>query len=433
MPAPKKNLHSKITKVFLLQVGMISLVAAAGVFAAREMIESVLMRKALEGEAEYFWQQREHNPELAMPNTLNLQGFLASNGDNSTVPEVLRGLHPGLQRATYNGSKPIVYVEDKITGAGVDRLYLIFDEESVSLLTLVFGILPLTAVLVILYVFAWLAYRQSHRAISPIVKLANAVEEAEPKEGQWLELNLDEVRQARDLEVSTLVGALDHFTERLKDFIERERNFTRDASHELRTPIAVLRSSLELLERKHTDLNDVTVTRMYRTLFDMEALVETLLLLAREEGRQLTSDTVIINDLVKDELGALGTVFHDKAIEISVVDKQQLQVVAPTAVAKILVNNLLRNAYNYTPQGEIEVILDASRLSVTDNGPGMDAATLESLGTPFRRGGAEGELGGHGLGMAIVKRLCNRYGWQLKLSSELGRGTQVQILFTPEQ
>lgn len=416
----------------MLQVGMISLVAAAGVFAAREMIESILMRKALEGEAEYFWQQREQYPDLAMPNTLNLQGFLARNGDTSTVPEILRSLHPGLQRASYNGSEPIIYVEDKTTAAGVDRLYLIFDEESVSLLTLVFGVLPLTAVLVILYVFAWLAYRQSHRAISPIVKLAKVVEEAEPREGQWSQLNLDELRQVRDLEVSTLVGALDHFTERLGDFIERERNFTRDASHELRTPIAVLRSSLELLERKHKEFDDASVTRMYRTLFDMEALIETLLLLAREEDDQLPSDRVLVNDLVKDELGALGTVFHDKAIEISVVDKALLEVAAPTAVAKILINNLLRNAYNYTPQGEIEVVLDGSSLLVKDSGPGMDASTLERLGTPFHRGGTEGELGGHGLGMAIVKRLCNRYGWRLQLSSEVGKGTQVSVHFVTD-
>ncbi|UTW46258.1 HAMP domain-containing histidine kinase [bacterium SCSIO 12696] len=430
MPKTRKNLHSKMTKVFLLQVGLISLVAAAGVFAAREMIESVLMRKALEGEAEYFWQHREQNPDLAMPNTLNLRGFLAHNGDASTVPLPLRELRPGLQRVHFDGSKPIIYVEDKATASGADRLYLIFDEESVSLLTLVFGILPLTAVLVILYIFAWLAYRQSHRAISPIVKLAKVVEEAEPKEGQWLALNLDELRHARDLEVSTLVRALDHFTERLGEFIERERNFTRDASHELRTPIAVLRSSLELLERKQKDFGDATVTRMYRTLFDMEALIETLLLLAREESNQLPSDKVVINDLVKDELGALGTVFHDKAIEISVVDKELLNVDAPTPVAKILINNLLRNAYNYTPEGKIEVVLEAHCLLVKDSGPGMDAATLERLGTPFHRGGTEGELGGHGLGMAIVKRLCNRYGWTLKLDSELGKGTEVRVCFS---
>lgn len=431
MPAPKANLHSKLTKVFLIQVGLISVVALAGVFAAREMIENVLMRRALEGEAEYFWQQRETNPQLAMPNTLNLRGFLAADGNFSTVPESLRDLHPGLQRAEFDGSSPIVYVEDKaLAGGGADRLYLIFDEQSVSLLTLLFGVLPLTAVLIVLYIFAWFAHRQSYKAISPIVRLAKVVEDAELKEGKWLELNLDELRAISDLEVSTLVRALDHFTERLTDFIERERNFTRDASHELRTPIAVLRSAMELLERKYGEFGDATITRMHRTLYDMESLIETLLLLAREDHQSLQAEEIVVNDLIEHELELLQAVFHDKPIEINVAEEGVLELSAPQQVVRILISNLLRNAYTYTPQGQINVRVEPDSISISDSGVGMDEQQLKQLGTPFYRGGDNEKSSGYGLGMAIVKRLCNRYGWTLSLFSKLGEGTEVRVRFT---
>ena len=431
MPTPKSNLHSKLTKVFLVQVGLISVVALAGVFAAREMIESVLMRRALEGEAEYFWQQRQANPQLAMPNTLNLRGFLALNGDVSTVPAQLRTLHPGLQRAEFDGSSPIIYVEDKPAQAGAtDRLYLIFDEQSVSLLTLLFGVLPLTAVLIVLYILAWFAHRQSYKAISPIVRLAKVVEDAELKEGKWLQLNLDELRNIPDLEVSTLVRALDHFTERLSDFIERERNFTRDASHELRTPIAVLRSAMEVLERKYGEFGDATITRMYRTLYDMEALIETLLLLAREEHQALPEEQFVVNDVVESELELLQGVFHDKPIEAQVDESAVLELSAPQQVVRILVSNLLRNAYTYTPQGQITVSIGPDSIAVSDSGIGMDEEQLKRLGTPFYRGGDTGNSNGYGLGMAIVKRLCNRYGWELDLSSKVGEGTQARVRFS---
>ena len=82
-----------------------------------------------------------------------------------------------------------------------------------------------------------------------------------------------------------MVEALQAFSFRLEQFIERERTFTRDAGHELRTPIAVLKGSLDILEtnkqRSDTDLQ--ALQRMRRVLSDMETLLETLLMLAREE------------------------------------------------------------------------------------------------------------------------------------------------------
>ncbi|HET8807618.1 MAG TPA: sensor histidine kinase, partial [Methylophaga sp.] len=226
MAKANTSLQTKLIKVFLIQIALISLVTLAGVFAAKATLEDVLVRAALQGEAEHFWQMRSKNPDFPLPNTMNLQAYIAATDNLQSLPQPLQDLPPGLQRTQMNGQEPIVFVEDK---AG-QRLFLIFDEVKVSRLALVFGILPLALVLVVLYLLAWFAYRQSHKAISPIVKLARAVEEVDFRDGNLPQLDLAEIRQIPDEEVSSLVRALDHFTGRLENFIERERNFTRDVS-----------------------------------------------------------------------------------------------------------------------------------------------------------------------------------------------------------
>ena len=427
MAKPRTNLRAKLIKVFLIQVVLISLVTIAGIYAAKTTVEDVLVREALQGEAQHFWQLRQQQPDFPLPNTMNLIAYLATGNDMSAVPEALRDLQPGLQRTQLAGEEPLVYVEDQ----GDQRLFLVFDEVKVSRLALVFGILPLAAVLVTLYLLAWIAYRQSHKAVSPIVKLATAVEEAEIREGNLPDLDLSELRQIPDEEVTSLVKALDQFTHRLELFIDRERLFTRDASHELRTPIAVLRSAMELLERRYQVEEDKTIRRIYRTLYDMEALIETLLLLAREEEDTLPSSRVIVNQLLSEEVETLRLLFQDKAIAVQIEEESELVLQAPARVLQILIGNLLRNAFNYTPKGTIAIRIWDQGFAVKDSGVGMDEEQVKQVFQPFYQ--VEKGSNGYGLGMTIVKRLCNRYNWHLTVASELGSGTEISVYFPKAQ
>jgi signal transduction histidine kinase len=427
MVKPRSNLHAKLIKVFLIQICLISIVTIAGIYAAKTTVEDILVRQALEGEADHFWQMRSQKPDFSLPNTMNLIAYLAEKGNMATVPEPLRDLPPGLQRAAFNNENPIVYVEDQ----GSDRLFLVFDEVKVSRLALVFGILPLAAVLVTLYLLAWFAYRQSHKAVSPIVKLARAVEDAEIREGSLPDLDLAELREIPDEEVSSLVRALDQFTHRLEHFIERERLFTRDASHELRTPIAVLRSAMELLERRYDVEEDKTIRRIYRTLYDMEALIETLLILAREEEDVLPTKRVEVNQLVAEEIDTLRLLFQDKSIVVQTDEEALLALEAPERVLHILIGNLLRNAFNYTPEGTISIRIWSQGFAVKDSGVGMDKQQVKQVFKPFYR--ADNAINGYGLGMTIVKRLCNRYNWHLRIASELGAGTEISVHFPKSQ
>ena len=219
----------------------------------------------------------------------------------------------------------------------------------------------------------------------------------------------------------------------MENFVERERNFTRDVSHELRPPIAVIRGALELVERKYGDQAVTEMNRMYRTLTDMESLIETLLLLAREQVEALPLREVTVNDLIAAELDNLRMIHQDKPITVNVEESGILVVQAAERVLPILIGNLLRNAFNYTQRGNITVSIRSDGFSVADSGIGMDRDQMQKVFKPFFRADDKQQTTGYGIGMTIVKRLCNRYEWNLRLSSKMGEGTEVSVHFPKAQ
>ncbi|WP_431065941.1 sensor histidine kinase [Methylotuvimicrobium sp.] len=421
----KQGLQYKLIKAFLLQILLISVATLMGVFAAAKIVEDVLVREALQGEADHFWERYRQNPNFSAPDTLNMSGYLASNGDFSKVPETLRLLQPGFGRALIDGRQPIVYIEDNDDS----RLYLVFDEQQVAALSFYFGVVPLSLVLVLIYVFAWMSYRQSRDAISPVISLAHIVESFDFKKQGLAELDLSEFRQTTDSDVAKLVDALDHFTERLELFIERERNFTRDASHELRTPLAVIKSSLALLHKRsdYQPNEQRSLQTIENTLRDMEGLIDTLLLLAREECSPLPEDDVLINDLLSNLVEQVGRAVTNDKISVEVEQNCLLSVPAAEKVLSILLTNLLRNAFSYTQAGTVCITIDENRVTIADTGIGMEQKQLKQVFEPFYR--AQDGQNGHGLGLTIVKRLCNRFGWKLKIRSKPGEGTAISVVF----
>ena len=420
------GIQAKLIRVFLLQILVISAATLLGVYAAAKIVEDSLMREALEGEAEHYWLLFDVKPDYPRPNTRNLLGYLAINDDFSEVPQALRSLAPGYTRAPLQDRNPIVYVSDH----GNARLFLVFDEEQVSALAFYFGIMPLSIILLIIYLLSWVAYRQSHRAVSPIVQLAKAMDSFDIHQDSFSDLNLDHVRNKADAEVMALLEALDHFTERLEGFIERERQFTRDASHELRTPLAVIKGSMDLL-RKRSDFNSAEQKALHRitdTVNDMEALLQTLLLLAREDEGQLPETPIVLNDLVVQLIDKQAQVINKHHIGISIQDDCLLELNAPEKVLSILIGNLTRNAFNYTREGQVTIRIEDKKISVEDSGIGMSANELAQVFKPFYRAD-KGAGGGYGLGLTIIKRLCNRFGWQVQVNSTPGKGTTVSIYF----
>lgn len=417
----KSGVQHRITRVYLIQLLLISMATVLGVWATAKIIEQVLVKQALIKEAEHYWSLLDDNPEQPRPNTRHLLGLLNSSAIQDDVPKVLVQLPDGYHRVRLGNEHPIVYIE-KHDGS---RLYLIFDEQRVSVLAFLFGILPLTGVLLVIYITSFLGWKKSRELLSPLVQLADRLRQAPVDNPGLARPDLSDIDADAESEVSVLLRALDSYADRLVSFVERERQFTRDASHELRTPLAVFRANLELLVSQTGDRP--LIRRMEDTVDDMEATLETLLMLARTEQTSQDSEVIIVNDLAVNLMERLSPLAERKQIRLQVRQRALMRIAAPEAVLTILLNNLVRNAINYSGSGDVTIVIEEGAVQVVDAGVGMERSELDRMMRPFQRG--QSHEGGHGLGLAIVQRLCERYEWELMVASEPGKGTQVQVRF----
>ena len=425
-----RGLVAKLGRVLVLQVALISATVAAGIYVTNTIVQDSLVNEALVNESAHFWELYQGNPQQALPNTANMRGYLSTD-DQTNVPAQFLNFAPGFSgRVQFGDADPILYV----TEYDEARLYLIFASENVSELAFFFGILPLSIALVFIYGLSFLTYRLSHRAISPIVQLADYLErfpfEKASKESSTQDLQ--KLRTLANAEVDVMIDAIDSFTERLDAYIEREQIFTRDASHELRTPIAVFKGSLDLLqrqsERPQEDLR--ALARMRRTVEDMEGLIQTLLLLARGEELQRPGVRVRLNDLVPDLIDQVAPLATDRGIKLVLVESAELWVQAPDRVVQILLINLLRNGISYTPEGQVQVEIQSKAVTVKDTGIGMSSSELSQAFEPFYRSErGRSNSPGHGLGLSIVRRLVHQFEWKISVQSNVGEGTEVTINF----
>jgi signal transduction histidine kinase len=214
---------------------------------------------------------------------------------------------------------------------------------------------------------------------------------------------------------------------RVDQLIERERNFTREASHELRSPLTVIRMATDnLLARPLDDGARTMVEKIRAAAQDMVELTEALLLLAREHEGVLASESVNVNEVLRQELARCRMIYGAKPLEFRLDEVVALEIDAAPRLLAIVLGNLLRNACAYTDAGMIIITVTAGRVSISDSGIGMSKEHLGRVFTPyFRVSQARGS--GHGIGLTLVKRISDRCGWVVDINSEPSRGTQVEV------
>ena len=423
---PRTTLKRRISRTFLLQAAAISVAAVVSVVLAAAIIQRVLVTEAMRLEADYFWDMRSRNPAFPLPDTRNLGSLLVPAGNEGNLPGSLRNLEDGFHTPPGAEEFSTVYVT---TNDG-QRLFLLFDGERVNELAAYFGLVPLVVVLLVLYLSVWFAFRASHRAVSPVTWLAREVNRLDPAGSGVRRFDLDRLPADAEEEVRVLAAALGGFVERLDAFVDRERTFTRDASHELRTPLTVIRVATDIL-LDHPGLRDDMregIARIRRSAVDMEQLVDAFLLLAREGDGTLPNTTVCVNDVVEAELENLRLLVDSKPVDVDVNAGCRLVLTGPEQAVSAVIRNLLRNALSYTDAGRVGVEIAPGRLTIVDSGKGMDEQEVKAAFQPWFRGNPR-QRGGHGVGLTIVKRFADRFGWSVSIQSTPGVGTRVEVGF----
>jgi len=423
------GLRRKIWVAFILQMTAISFAAVLGVYAAATVIEDVVVKRILLHDADYFFERIAGDPATQPPDTYFVRGYLHKRGsDPADVPEHYRGLVPGYHHSGAERSD-VVYVADGPQG----RLYLSIDSARTHQLVLVFGMALCGLIIVIVYLTTWMTYRASRSALSPVIALANAVRDWDPKHPDLDALLPENLPVRADGDVESLAYALHGFATRLEEFVERERAFTRDASHELRTPLTVIKASADmLLDDDVPAFTQRTAERILRAVRDMESLIESFLILARESDAALPEQEFSVNESVLEEIEHAQPLCDGKPVHIIRDERADLALYSSRRAFSVLIGNLIRNACQYTERGRVTVIVEADRVIVRDTGVGMSEEEQKRAFVSFFRGD-QGRGSGHGIGLTIVKRLADRFGWEVGMSSEQGVGTTVTVAFPDTQ
>lgn len=424
-----KGTLSRLIKALLIHLFLISLVTVAGVFGAAKVVENVLIREALNGEAAFFWAEYQHNPEFPLPKTMNLTGYFENGSPD--FPEQLLEMESDFQRVGLNEKAPIVYKTEKFGRT----LYLVFEEAQVSKLALYFGIAPLVLVLLVIYLPAFISFFLARRAVSPVLKVVKKIEQIKISKKGLAAVDFSDLNDQGNLEVKSLIDTFESFSERIAEFVERERNFSRYASHELRTPLSVFKVSLASLKQQPLDdKSQKIVERMEPVIDDMSDLIESLLLLSHEQNSKAQWQPIALNPVIKQVIDDVSCAFSDKQIQVKEQFHHELVAAVPEQVFQIVVSNLVRNAFCYSePESQVQVTVGERQVVVKDQGIGMTKEQMDKVFQPFYRADEFSASKGFGLGLAIVDWLCQQHGWEVQFESEAGQGTQVTLTLPLEQ
>lgn len=227
-------------------------------------------------------------------------------------------------------------------------------------------------------------------------------------------------------EVGILAITLEQTLAKISSALLREKNFTRDVSHELRTPLAVIKNAVELSRSQGgSSQSDLAVlTRIYDAADQMEKTVHTLLMLAREEHANIDNTATALMPVIEKAILDNRMLLDDKHIDIDISDSCNVKVNADGSMLKVVLDNILSNAFKYTDAGQVSIAFANDRLSIQDTGPGIEPAISEHV----TEAGIKGHQStGFGFGLSIVKRLCEHQGWTMQVESS--NGTTVTVLF----
>ena len=265
---------------------------------------------------------------------------------------------------------------------------------------------------------AWLISKKTTRPLKELAELVDGVEpEAIPKGFS---------KHYPNNEVGILASTLEQSLHRISLTLDREKCFTHDVSHELRTPLAVIKNATELLHSQTTrNENDKKLLhRITDASEKMEKTVYTLLMLAREENTSQGKENVQLMPLIEQSTIDNRALLDGKNVDINIGDSCHTRVNAQPGMLKVLLDNLLSNAFQYTLSGEVNISYIDNALVIQDTGPGIEPNISDNVTDPAIKGT---KSTGFGFGLSIVKRLCEHQDWQLSVSS--GNGTRVKVVF----
>lgn len=265
------------------------------------------------------------------------------------------------------------------------------------------GWLALPLALGVLAAAAAIGWRVAQRAWLPVRTLAGLMRSWHVGESDPAVLCPERLARRTDADLAALTEALHGFAARIADYGLRERNFTRDASHELRTPLTVIRTSVDMLggEGDISESAQRSVRRIHRATRELEALVDVLLILARESDPGCTGERFVVNDVLRRELEAAGESMAGAAVELRLDEPARFALQGSVRAFAVLCRQLIRDACRQAASGHVVVTVLPAAVTVSHEAAEAPAPCAGSTPISFE--------------LAIAQRISDRFAWPLEL------------------
>jgi len=286
---------------------------------------------------------------------------------------------------------------------------------------------PLWFSLPLLALLLWVAVM---RGLRPLDKLAREVEQREPDNLAALDAS------TAPREVVPLIERLNRLFTRIDASLQKERRFTADAAHELRTPVAAIKAQAQVARAASGDAERIHALDNAILGCDRAAhLIDQLLTLARVDTLDRSvAEPCQLRDIAAETIAALAPAALRKGVQLELLAGNTVEVRGNPELLRVLLRNLLDNAVKHTPPStSVQVGIThesgAVCLSVSDNGPGIPEQECDKVLERFYRP-LDTQASGSGLGLSIVKRIAEVHDASLQMApTNEGRGLRVTVVF----
>ncbi len=283
--------------------------------------------------------------------------------------------------------------------------------------------IPMAVLIPLLLCIVWIGVRQS---ITPLIALSSEVDCRK----------IDDLNpiKSSDIprEVTPLVDSMNRLFIRIGDSFKREREFTDHAAHELRTPLAAMKTQTQVLIKKASSMPECRdgLDNLNATIDRTTHLVEQLLSLARLQNDTPPMETLRLSDLLNEAVLQIKALAEHKGHTISTNITPDVEIKGHAESIHILLHNLLDNAVKYTPDGgKITVELNSDRtVVISDTGTGISETDKKRVFNRFVRVDKTGQTGS-GLGLSIAQWVADTHGAEISLNDNAPKGLSVKISF----
>ncbi|WP_431099335.1 sensor histidine kinase [Polaromonas aquatica] len=421
------DLHWRISALFVA----FGLLMAAGVIAVASfgqvMILHPVWEQILQSTTKHYIAGNTGKHPVPLPTEGAYRGWHLKNGAAlpADMPAYLAPLPAGFySEEDLEEHDPLSHYAALITPVADGRVITMIDMTDIENLQNNMGIASAVFVLVNLLMVGAAIFWLYGSLRKPARDLAQKMEALDPEQpSQRLSVDYPQA------ELHDIAVQANRHLERVERFIERERSLLDQASHEFRTPVAVISGAVDVLAKQALPAQAKgPLERIRGTVDNLTETMSALLYLSREPDGNTKTETsrvdLILQELMQDHEHLLAF----KPARFLLVDCVSLSVNAPEAMVRIVIANLLRNAAENTQKGEVTVSLSRERLRVADSGEGFDAVeAARSYSAALQSSMKPG--GGRGLGLFLTKRICERFKWSLAISSEVNKGSVVEVRF----